>query len=228
MEINYFDKYRENFAKYFKVARSNASFTIEQTAKILKVSTRTVQQWENGEKLPHTEMLLKISDSLGTSVDYLLKGYEDGYSSKERFLIEAYRKNEDRQAEVESLLGVARSEKKVKSCAHVVYDDYWEKRFSAENNNKKIDTEFEYASALREDREPNIPVSDKIRLDCLTNGTSSFIEKCKDSADGNDCYEISENTYFKYCEVPPSKVKKVKTDEEIDDEVKAIIEGVNK
>lgn len=228
MEINVCDKYRENFAKFFKVARSNASFTIEHTAKILKVSTRTVQQWENGEKLPNTEMLLKISDSLGTSIEYLLKGYEDDYTTKEKFLIEAYRENKDRQTDVEALLGVAHSERKVNRCAHVVYDDYWEKRFSAENNSRNVDTDFEYASALREDREPNIPVSVKIRLDNMTNSASSFIEKCKDSADKNDCFELSENTYFMYCEVPPSKVKKVKTNEEIDEEVKAIIEGVNK
>lgn len=42
-------------------------------ANIFHVSRQTVSNWENGKSYPDVEMLVKISDYFGISVDQLIK-----------------------------------------------------------------------------------------------------------------------------------------------------------
>jgi transcriptional regulator with XRE-family HTH domain len=58
--------------KRIKQARENRKLTQEKLAEIIGVSTVYVSHLEIGSKLPSLETLVKISNSLDISVDYLL------------------------------------------------------------------------------------------------------------------------------------------------------------
>ena len=49
----------------------------ETLAETLKVSHQTVLKWESGISTPSIDNLLKLSEVLGVSLEYLLKGNQD-------------------------------------------------------------------------------------------------------------------------------------------------------
>lgn len=57
----------------FKTAREKANKTIAETARACGVTRQSVYGWEHGEYLPSANMLLKIADFYGCTVDHLLR-----------------------------------------------------------------------------------------------------------------------------------------------------------
>ena len=62
-----------------KIARIQKNISQKQLGEMLGVTYQTVSRWENGVMLPTTENLIKLSDVLEVSIDYLLgrKVYEN-------------------------------------------------------------------------------------------------------------------------------------------------------
>jgi len=55
-----------------KELRSEKNMTQVDLAKILKISDRAVGYYENGDREPDQETLMKLADFFGVSIDYLL------------------------------------------------------------------------------------------------------------------------------------------------------------
>ena len=55
-----------------KIARIQKNISQKQLGEMLGVTYQTVSRWENGVMLPTTENLIKLSDVLEVSIDYLL------------------------------------------------------------------------------------------------------------------------------------------------------------
>ncbi|MDE7082156.1 MAG: helix-turn-helix transcriptional regulator [Clostridia bacterium] len=81
--------------------RRAKNYTQQQLGKIMGISQTSICRWESGNVLPETENLIKLSEILDASIDYILgksKYYypEDLgngiYTTEERQLIEKYRK----------------------------------------------------------------------------------------------------------------------------------------
>ncbi len=53
--------------------RKQEKLSQDDFANIFHVSRQTVSNWENGKSYPDVEMLIKISDYFGISVDQLIK-----------------------------------------------------------------------------------------------------------------------------------------------------------
>lgn len=51
--------------------RIESGYTQEEMADICKISTRTIQTWERGERLPGFDSLILISKTMGVSIDWL-------------------------------------------------------------------------------------------------------------------------------------------------------------
>ncbi|MBC8570603.1 helix-turn-helix domain-containing protein [Zongyangia hominis] len=60
------------FADTLRALRQNKGMTQAQLARRLGVSSSTVGMYEQGRRVPHSEMLGKIASLFGVSVDYLL------------------------------------------------------------------------------------------------------------------------------------------------------------
>ena len=56
--------------------RTEKSLTRKELANVLGVSVRLISYWENGQRECDFNMLIKIADYFGVSIDFLL-GYED-------------------------------------------------------------------------------------------------------------------------------------------------------
>ena len=61
-----------------KIARIQKNISQKQLGEMLGVTYQTISRWENGVMLPTTENLIRLSDVLEVSIDYLLgrKVYE--------------------------------------------------------------------------------------------------------------------------------------------------------
>ena len=57
--------------------RRNLDLAQEQLSEKIEVSRQTISKWEQDIILPPTNRLIKLSNVLGASVDYLLTGKED-------------------------------------------------------------------------------------------------------------------------------------------------------
>lgn len=60
------------FSDNLKTLRKNKGFSQEQLSLRLNVVRQTVSKWEKGLSVPDAEMLVKIAEVLGTSVNELL------------------------------------------------------------------------------------------------------------------------------------------------------------
>lgn len=69
------------FAKQLKTARKAHGYTQQSLADALNVSKGAVAMWETGKREPSLEKLSEISDLLGVSTDYLIKGSVPGLFS---------------------------------------------------------------------------------------------------------------------------------------------------
>ena len=75
------------FAKRFTSLRENKNLFQKDIAEIFSVEQATVSNWENGKRIPDSEMLVKIANYFDVSVDYLL-GNETKPNEKEQELLE--------------------------------------------------------------------------------------------------------------------------------------------
>lgn len=71
----------------------------------LGMSTSTIGMWEKGKRDPSSAMIVKLSEVLGVSCDYLLKGEELPYTSTlnqkvQEFVREIMNTSTDQQAEL--------------------------------------------------------------------------------------------------------------------------------
>ena len=60
------------FSERLKASRKEVGLTQVELAKILKVSNGTIGMWETGKREPKLETMVHLSNTLNTSVDYLL------------------------------------------------------------------------------------------------------------------------------------------------------------
>ena len=60
------------FGQIFKQFRLNKQLNQPEIAKILNVTKGTVSNWENGNRFPDNDMLVKIANFFECSTDYLL------------------------------------------------------------------------------------------------------------------------------------------------------------
>lgn len=60
----------------FKKAREDAGKTIAETASAVGVTRQAVHGWERGEYKPSADMLVKLAEFYGCSVDDLLRKEE--------------------------------------------------------------------------------------------------------------------------------------------------------
>lgn len=58
------------------MAREKAGITQYELAKRLNVTQGAVSQWESGQTKPRSDMLVRLADTLGVTVDELLRGGE--------------------------------------------------------------------------------------------------------------------------------------------------------
>lgn len=60
------------FAKRIKDLREKNNLQQKDLAKELGVLDATISMWENGKRIPYSDMLIKIANYFGVSTDYLL------------------------------------------------------------------------------------------------------------------------------------------------------------
>ncbi|MBB6731583.1 helix-turn-helix domain-containing protein [Cohnella zeiphila] len=65
------------FAEKLKAERKKMGWSQEELAEKLYVSRQSVSKWENGQNYPSIEIILKVSDLFGVTVDELLRSDEE-------------------------------------------------------------------------------------------------------------------------------------------------------
>lgn len=66
-----------NFAEKLKNERKKKNWSQEELAEKLFVSRQSVSKWENGQNFPSIEILIKLSDLFGVTIDELLRSDEE-------------------------------------------------------------------------------------------------------------------------------------------------------
>lgn len=64
----------DGFGERLKLARQAANLTQAELARKVGLATGSIYQYEAGLRFPRTEILQKITDVLGTDINYLLHG----------------------------------------------------------------------------------------------------------------------------------------------------------
>lgn len=65
------------FAEKLKSERKNKGWSQEDLAEKLFVSRQSVSKWENGQNYPSIEIIIKLSDLFGVTIDELLRSDEE-------------------------------------------------------------------------------------------------------------------------------------------------------
>ncbi|OAS13941.1 helix-turn-helix domain-containing protein [Paenibacillus oryzisoli] len=65
------------FGEKLKSERTKQGWSQEELAEKLFVSRQSVSKWENGQNYPSIEIIIKISDLFGITIDELLKSDEE-------------------------------------------------------------------------------------------------------------------------------------------------------
>lgn len=65
------------FGEKLKAERKKMDWSQEELAEKLFVSRQSVSKWENGQNYPSIEIIIKISDLLGLTIDELLRSDEE-------------------------------------------------------------------------------------------------------------------------------------------------------
>jgi len=66
-----------NFGERLKAERTKKGWTQDELAEKLFVSRQSVSKWENGANYPNIEILIKLSDLFGVTIDELLRSDEE-------------------------------------------------------------------------------------------------------------------------------------------------------
>lgn len=69
---------RGDMVKGLKKIRQERNLNQLKVALDLNISREALSHYENGKRSPDIEMLLKLSDYFGVSIDYLIRGKEYG------------------------------------------------------------------------------------------------------------------------------------------------------
>ena len=67
---------RGDFLKGLKKIREERNLNQLKVALDLNISREALSHYENGKRSPDVEMLLRLSDYFGVSIDYLIRGEE--------------------------------------------------------------------------------------------------------------------------------------------------------
>lgn len=106
------DAYAKIFAVKFRSIRNEKGFTQSEMAEFLDCSQQTINVWESGQHTPKITMLVKIADSFGVSVDWLLGRKEPiriitEIPQEDKTIVELYRKfNNEGRTEAEKMLNL--------------------------------------------------------------------------------------------------------------------------
>jgi transcriptional regulator with XRE-family HTH domain len=65
------------FGEKLKSERKNKGWSQEDLAEKLFVSRQSVSKWENGQNYPSIEIIIKVSDLFGVTIDELLRSDEE-------------------------------------------------------------------------------------------------------------------------------------------------------
>jgi len=65
------------FGEKLKTERTKQGWSQEELAEKLFVSRQSVSKWENGQNYPSIELIIKISDLFGLTIDELLRSDEE-------------------------------------------------------------------------------------------------------------------------------------------------------
>ena len=60
----------------FKTFRESQNMTQDELALKLNISRSSIAMWESGKSLPRTELLIKLADIFGCTIDELVRGDE--------------------------------------------------------------------------------------------------------------------------------------------------------
>lgn len=66
-----------DFGEKLKNERKNKGWSQEELAEKLFVSRQSVSKWENGQNYPSIEIIIKVSDLFGITIDELLRSDEE-------------------------------------------------------------------------------------------------------------------------------------------------------
>ncbi len=83
------DNYKKNMGQRLKYCRKNCHLTQEQVAEYLDVTSKHYSEVERGLVGLSVENLIKVSDLLSVSLDYLIKGADQTAAFPSR-LVELY------------------------------------------------------------------------------------------------------------------------------------------
>ncbi|RIW34029.1 XRE family transcriptional regulator [Bacillus salacetis] len=65
------------FSEKLKTERKNKGWSQEELAEQLFVSRQSVSKWENGQNYPSIEVIIRLSDLFGITIDELLRSDEE-------------------------------------------------------------------------------------------------------------------------------------------------------
>ncbi len=66
-----------NFTERLQFLKANKNLLQKDIANAAEISLRTYQRYESGERVPDTEVLIKLADYFDVSTDYLLGRSDD-------------------------------------------------------------------------------------------------------------------------------------------------------
>lgn len=70
------DNNLEKLGQRIKDSRIECGYTQKSLAQLIGIAQNTIAQYENGTAKPSLEVLVKLSDALNTTTDYLLCGID--------------------------------------------------------------------------------------------------------------------------------------------------------
>lgn len=96
-----------------KKLRETKDITQAEFSKVMDVAPSTIGLWEQGRREPNYNILNKIADYFGVSVDYLLGREKPAESTEENLLVMTYRQlNENnRRASLDMMNGLLAGQK---------------------------------------------------------------------------------------------------------------------
>lgn len=95
------------FGERLRNARKSRKISQDELAKVIDVSKGTISNYENGVSFPNEEKLIKISERLNVSFDYLLGRIDDPDVTLEEYI--------NKRSEEEDIIGLHFSKEELKS-----------------------------------------------------------------------------------------------------------------
>lgn len=93
----------KDFGNRLEMCMQNAQYSNARLTKELEVSKNAVGNYKNGQ-IPNAAILLKISQLLGTTMEYLLTGQEPTILSiEDKNIIDAYKRADQRTKDIVNL-----------------------------------------------------------------------------------------------------------------------------